>query len=237
MPGRMRHGGSFVNKLRLASIALVIVALVVLQQLGVLQSFAEPARLKQAILDLGAWGQLTFVISYTLLQPIGVPGTVFVWAAPLIWAWPEAYALSMTGSMTASVAGFSLARFIGREWLSDRLPARAQKYATALEQRAFTTVVVLRFLFWMPQWLHVFLGVSRVPFWTHFWGTLLGYAIPLLLVSMFGEALFLLARKAPLELWIALGIATVLLLAVAWFVAQRRRRHEAKRLPVPTPRS
>lgn len=224
----MRHRGPLVNKLRLAIIALVVVALVALQQLGLLESFADPARLKQAILDLGAWGQLTFVVSYTLLQPIGVPGTVFVWAAPLIWAWPTAYALSMTGSMTASVVGFSLARFIGREWLAGKLPARAQKYAVTLEQRAFTTVVVLRFLFWMPQWLHVFLGVSTVPFWTHFWGTLLGYALPLLVVSLFGEALFVLARQAPPALWIGLALATVGLVVAGWIVAQRRRRQSTE---------
>ena len=39
----------------------------------------------------------------------------------LIWPWPVAYALSMTGTMAASVVGFSFARFIARDW-DPRLP-------------------------------------------------------------------------------------------------------------------
>ena len=35
-----------------------------------------------------------------------------------------------------------------------------------------------------------FFGVSRVPFWTHFWASLLGYVPPLLLVSTVGSQLF-----------------------------------------------
>jgi uncharacterized membrane protein YdjX (TVP38/TMEM64 family) len=34
--------------------------------------------------------------------------------------------------------------------------------------------------------LHSFFGVSRVPFWTHFWGSLVGYLLPLLVVSYLG---------------------------------------------------
>ena len=30
-----------------------------------------------------------------MLQPFGLPGTVFVFAAPLIWPWPVAFGLSM----------------------------------------------------------------------------------------------------------------------------------------------
>ena len=212
------------NKLKIATLVLVVVALIALQQLGLLEAFAEPARLKQAVLDLGAWGQLAFVVSYTFLQPIGVPGTVFVWAAPLIWPWPTAFVTSLVGSVAASVLGFSLARFIGREWVTGKLPKRVLKYEAALEQQAFTTVIVLRFLFWMPQWLHVFFGVSKVPFWTHFWGTLLGYLIPLLLVSMYGEALFELAKQAPAEIWIALGISTCVVAAISWWFVRRRRQ-------------
>lgn len=42
----------------------------------------------------------------------------------------------------------------------------------------------------MPQALHAFLGVSKVRFWTHFWGSLVGYIPPLLLVSYLGSEMF-----------------------------------------------
>jgi uncharacterized membrane protein YdjX (TVP38/TMEM64 family) len=213
-----------VNKLKIAATAVLIAALVALHQLGLLDAFGDPARLKRSILALGPWGQLAFIGSYSVLQPIGAPGTVFIVAAPLIWPWPVAFALSMLGTMGASVLGFSLARFLGRDWVADKLPERVRKYEAALEQRAFTTVVILRFLFWMPQWLHVFFGISKVGFWTHFGGSLVGYALPILLVSIFGEALFDLAQDAPLEFWVALAIALGLALVIGWLVTRRRWR-------------
>lgn len=178
------------QKVRIAVVLAVVAGLVVAQQLGVFQTFAEPARVRQALVELGPWGHLAFIGAYTLLQPFGVPGTVFVFAAPLIWSWPVAFALSMVGTMAASVVGFSFARFVARDWLARIGSERFRRYDEALARRGFATVFVLRLVFWMPQMLHVFLGLSKVPFWTHFWASAAGYVLPLFLVSYFGESLF-----------------------------------------------
>ncbi|MFS8066421.1 MAG: TVP38/TMEM64 family protein [Byssovorax sp.] len=134
--------------IRIAAVVVVIAALAVAQRLGVFQQLAEPARVAQKLVELGPWGYAAFVVAYAVLQPFGVPGTVFIMAAPLIWPWPVAFALSMTGTMAASVVGFSFARFVGRDWISTRIPARFQRYDDALSRRAFTTVFLLRLVFW-----------------------------------------------------------------------------------------
>jgi len=147
-----------------------------------------------------------------------VPGTVFIMAAPLIWPWPVAFGLSMTGTMAASVVGFSFARFVARDWIAPRIPARFRAYDEALAKRAFATVFALRLIFWMPPLLHAFFGVSKVRFATHFWGSLAGYVIPLLLVSYFGQRLFDVLKRVPGEQWalMAVAVATVALGVWAW---------------------
>ena len=207
--------------IRIAAVLALIVALVVAQRLGVFRQLADPARVAQTLVELGPWGYLAFIVAYAALQPFGVPGTVFVMAAPLIWPWPIAFALSMTGTMAASVVGFSFARFLARDWISPRVPARFQGYNDALSRRAFTTVALLRFVFWMPPLLHAFFGVSKVSFSTHFWGSLAGYAIPLFFVSFFGQALFDAMKSAPVGVWIGVG-AVVLLIALGVWAMQRR---------------
>ena len=97
---------------KIAAVLGVIALLAVAHRFGVLEQFGDPARMKQTLVDLGPWGYVAFVLAYAVLQPFGVPGTVFVVAAPLIWPWPVAYALSMVGTMAASVVGFSFARFV-----------------------------------------------------------------------------------------------------------------------------
>jgi uncharacterized membrane protein YdjX (TVP38/TMEM64 family) len=193
----------------LALVAAVAIMIVVAYRAGVLERMGDAEQMRRTMVDLGALGYLAFVVSYAALQPFGVPGTVFIMVAPLIWPWPVAFALSMAGTMAASVVGFSFARFVARDWVSPRIPSRFRKYEAALEQRGFVTVAVLRFVFWMPPLLHAFFGVSRVSFGAHFWGSLAGYAIPLLLVSIFGQRLFDLVRSLSATTWIAIAASLV----------------------------
>jgi uncharacterized membrane protein YdjX (TVP38/TMEM64 family) len=208
--------------LKIASVVVVAVGLVIAQRMGLFHLFAEPARAKQALVDLGPWGYVAFVVAYATLQPFGVPGTAFILAAPLVWPWPVAFGLSMTGTMAASVVGFSFARFVARDWAEKRVPARFRRYDAALEHRGFATVATLRFIFWMPPLLHVFFGVSKVRFWTHFWGSAVGYLVPLFLTAYFGEKLFAAMRAAPPWVWLAL-VATVATAAVTTYFVRRAK--------------
>jgi uncharacterized membrane protein YdjX (TVP38/TMEM64 family) len=203
---------------------VALAGVVIAERTGTLARFAEPGQLRAWLIAQGGYGQLAFVVAYGLLQPFGVPGTVFLLVAPLLWPWPEAFALTMAGTMTASVVGFSFARFVARDWVAQRIPARFRKYEEALARRGFLTVLVLRFVFWMPQMLHAFFGISRVPFWTHFWASLLGYLIPLFLMAYYGEALFERLRALPTPMWWAIGVAAVALIAITVVVTVRRRR-------------
>jgi uncharacterized membrane protein YdjX (TVP38/TMEM64 family) len=210
---------------KLVTVALVLLVLAGAWHFGLFARLGEPRTLARALVEMGPWGYLAFVAAYAVLQPFGVPGTIFIVAAPLIWSWPVAFALSMVGTMAASVVGFSFARFVARDWVSARIPARFRKYDEALEKSAFRTVVVLRLLLWMPQALHAFFGVSKVGFWTHFWGSLVGYALPLLAVSYFGAAMFDASGKMQPAAWpILAGLlaasVVIALLARAW-----ERRH------------
>jgi uncharacterized membrane protein YdjX (TVP38/TMEM64 family) len=217
-------GASSLRNMKIGAVVAVAVGLVVAQRMGLFEIFGEPARIKQALVELGPWGYLAFVAAYAALQPFGVPGTVFILAAPLIWPWPVAFGLSMTGTMAASVVGFSFARFVARDWVSKMVPARFRAYNEALERRAFFTVFMLRLIFWMPPMLHVFFGVSRVRFWTHFWGSLVGYIAPLLATAYFGQKVFDFMRGAPPSVWAGAGAVVVTIVVVFWVVSRRSRQ-------------
>lgn len=209
---------------RILAVVAVVALLALAQQLGVFARLREPEQLARSVALLGAWGWLSFVVAYAVLQPFGVPGTVFVFAAPLIWPWHVAFGLSMTGTMAASVVGFSFARFVGREWIEKRIPARFAQYEARLAERGFATVFLLRFVFWMPPLLHAFFGVSRVRFWTHFWGSFAGYLLPLLLVSVFGQRLFLWLKDAPRTFWIGAASLLAISAVASWGLRVWKRR-------------
>ena len=206
---------------KLAAIAFVVALLLVAWRFGIFSQVADPKTLARTLVDMGPWGYLAFIGAYAALQPFGVPGTVFIVAAPLIWPWETAFVLSMTGTMLASVIGFSFARVVAKDWIAARIPERFRKYDEALERNAFETVVILRLIFWMPQVLHSFFGVSKVRFATHFWGSLLGYVPPLLMVSYFGSRVFDASGKMQPDAWPILG--GMLLVSVIIALAARAR--------------
>ena len=216
--------------LRMAKIGLVVfvvAALALAYRSGLFAEVSDPRSLAQTLVAMGAWGYVAFVLAYTVLQPFGVPGTVFVVAAPLIWPWQTAFALSMVGTMCASIVGFSFARFVARDWIAARIPARFRRYDDALEKNALRTVFFLRLIFWMPQVLHSFLGVSKVRFWTHFWGSLFGYIPPLFVVSYLGSEIFDADGHMQTRAWPILGamlVASLFLLGLLRCLDRRQGR-------------
>jgi len=207
---------------RLGALLAVAALLAAAHASGVLQRFGDREGLARSLVALGPWGYAAFIAAYTLLQPFGVPGTVFILAAPLIWPWPEAFGLSLVGTMCASVVGFSFSRFVARDWVADLIPARFERFTEALARRGFATVLLLRFVFWMPPLLHAFFGVSRVPFWTHFWASLLGYLVPLFLVSFFGQRIFAALSELPPSIWLAVGGAIAVVALATWVVGRMK---------------
>jgi len=226
-PRSLRH-------FKFAAVFVVLAGLFTAQRFGLFHQFSDPARLTQTLQELGPWGYVAFIAAYAFLQPFGVPGTVFVIAAAIIWPWPVAFALSMTGTMAASVVGFSFARFVARDWVSTMIPTRFRKYDDALAQRAFATVFILRLVFWMPPLLHAFFGISKVRFWTHFWGSMAGYVLPLLLMSYFGQKLFEALKSAPSQVWVGLAVGVVAIAVTVVVVRRRAARVEGVAPDLPT---
>jgi len=217
---------------RFAVAALVLLTLAGAYRFGIFARVGEPQALARSLVEMGPSGYAAFVLAYAVLQPFAVPGTIFIVAAPLIWPWKTAFVLSLVGTMAASVVGFSFARFVARDWVSRRIPARLQKYSALLEHGSLGTVVVLRLVFWMPQALHYLFGVSKVGFWAHFWGSLVGYTPPLLLVSYLGAEMFDASGKMQPAAWPAMAGLVVLSLGVglaARAFERRRRPPEALR--------
>ena len=209
---------------KISAVVVVVAVLIVAQRFGVFEQLKDPAQLTRTLAELGPWGYVVFILAYATLQPFGVPGTVFVMASALIWPWPIAFVLSMIGTMAASSVGFSFARFVARDWVVGIIPARFKKYDEALERRAFATVFTLRIIFWMPPLLHAFFGVSKVRFATHFWGSLVGYLVPLFLVSYFGQRLFDMAKRVPVAGWVGLGAGVVVVGLGVWLVRRARQK-------------
>ena len=137
--------------LRLVVLLLVPLALAWAYLSGALAAIDQEA-IQTFLSRSGAWGPLAYVAAFALLEPFGVPGIAFV--VPATFAWPlwQAYLLSWAGSIGAGIVGFSFARWIGRDWVKQRLPERLTRYDERLAERGLLTVIIVRLVFFLFQY-------------------------------------------------------------------------------------
>lgn len=209
------------DKRRWLLVALAVGLVVLAWRLGVFELVRDPAQLRVILLGLGHWGYVAFIAAFAFLQPLGVPGIAFVIGAAAVWPAPVAFALSVIGSMIASTIGFSFARYVARDWVDAKLPARLRVYSARLETHGFVTVVILRIIFLMNPFLHGLFGVSKLRFWTHFWASLLGYVPSLAIVTFVGAEGIELLRKHPDKAPYAIGVVVV---GICLYALHRRTR-------------
>ena len=147
---------------------------------------------------------------------LGLPPVFLIAPAAGLWDFPAAVVLCLTGGLGASAFGFLLSRHALRDWVTPKIPPKIQKFEQRLETHAFSTVIVMRLLFYLFPPINWMLGVSRISLSTFLLATFLGMLPATFLYLWAGEGLigFLLSLSLPHSLLI-LGCAAVLL--VLWF--------------------
>jgi len=213
-------------KIALAAVVASIIAWVYAS--GTYQEF-DPATMRAWFREAGAWGGVLFIVAYACLQPFGVNGLVFLLSAPLIWSPTEAFLWSWAGTVGTGLFAFSSARFVARDWVQKRLPARIRRFDDRLQTRGFRTVFLLRLIFYTTPTLQWALGVSRVRFGPFFAGTVLGVAPFTLMMTLLGVRIADWIDEHPVatwpwhQLWPVLIVAAALITAIGIFVLRKWR--------------
>lgn len=178
--------------------------------------------LERLVRGAGPAGPVVFVVSMWLIQPFGLPGTLWIVPAGVVWPWPVAVALSWVGNMGASSIAFAFARVVGRDWVAPRLPPTIR----AFDQQRLATggtglVILLRIVTGQlapADWL---LGVSQVRVRTFLVGTGIGILPGILVAVLGGPPVLMWISDLPLVAQIGLA---VLGLGAAVILTIRRRR-------------
>ena len=167
--------------------------------------------------EAGPLGGLVFVVAFTSLQPWGLPGSLFVVPAALVWPPALAFALSFTGANLASLVGFLFARWAGRDWARGRLGPYLEVYDRRLMERGFATVVVLRMLFVSAPPTSWLLGVSGISLRTFVMASAVGFIPGIALFTLLGNRGLAAAREPS-------GTSLLVLLgALGLFILYQRR--------------
>ena len=204
--------------MKIAVLSLVVGIGALLWGTGVISDIVEND-FETVLRDAGLLGPVLYVVLFSLLEPFGVLGLLFVAPGSLVWDWPTLFLLSWAGAVGAGIVGFAFARTVGREWVQRHLPEQARRFDERLARRGFSTVVLVRMTFFLWPPAHWALGLSQVRFGPFLAGSTVGFALPMAGFTYVGKGVVDLLGTQSVGGWAVVAMVGMLG-AAAWKARQ-----------------
>lgn len=156
------------------------------------REYMTRAHLREAVDFMrGLWyGPLILVLGYALGCVFGVPATLFIVAAGVVWGWKLGALYALCGGMLGAVVSYFIGRFLG-EGLLQKFGRTGRMVERQVASATIRTMVIVRLIPGPPfaVWNYG-AGVAGVPFRDYFFGTLIGTAPAHLIFAYSADALF-----------------------------------------------
>lgn len=207
--------------IRVAVVLGLAAVVVVAGVAGGFDALRDGDRVEEFLTESGAWGPVLFILAFVALQPLSLPGALLIIPATFVWSWWEVTIYSVAGGMVASTVGFVLARWLAREWVSQRVPARFRTWEQRLADHGFAATVGLRLLTGYAPAADWLLGVSRVSVSAFLLGTIVGLTPATLAMAVWGDDAARGVADAPPLVLITVAVGA---LALFWSAGRARRR-------------
>lgn len=150
----------------------------------------NPASIRDYIQSFAKLAPIVYVIAYILntisvFPPIGILSIAGGLAFGKIWG----FIYIMVGCMIGTTCTFWISRAFGRMLAQKMLRGKLKNLDEALEKHGFTTVLVLRVVYFPYEILNYASGLSKMKFRDFFMGTLFGLIPGVAISTIFGGAL------------------------------------------------
>ena len=146
-------------------------------------------RTVQWVRSYGPWGVGVYLLAFTVLQPLGLSGTLFAVVAGLVWPAPLALLLAMTGALGSATVNVAFARYVAFDWVQARIPPKLRRYERWVTERGLLGVILYRAATGTMPPAQLLIGVLNVPLPRLIIGTFIGFIPQILLnVLLGGEA-------------------------------------------------
>jgi len=133
---------------------------------------------------------IAFVLIYGIGTAIGIPGLPFTIAAGVLFGTLLGSAISWGGSMISAVAGYWIARTVGRNVVSRWLKRFRRMDVAIAEARDFAGMLRLRLFPVLPIGVVNFVsGLARAPFASYMGATAIGVVPSTIIYTYFADSL------------------------------------------------
>ncbi|MBD3270459.1 TVP38/TMEM64 family protein [Candidatus Peregrinibacteria bacterium] len=160
------------NKIKLITLPIVLFIII----LGAI--FFDQDQIKKFIENSEYLAPLAFIIVYTLITVLFLPGSAFSILGGLLFGYLWGTLYIVIGATIGASIAFMIGRYYGQEFTSKLLKTKfkkLQKYNQKLENNGFKTSLFLRLVPLFPfNGLNYALGLTKVKFKDYFFATFIG---------------------------------------------------------------
>ncbi len=162
----------------------------------------------------GATGVLFFLGVTTLASALGVPRQLPAFLGGYAFGWFWGTLLATLGTATACAIDFTVARYLGRDFVLARFGKRAAKLDAFLRTGPFRTSLAIRLLPVGHNLLtSMAAGVTSIPARFFILGSAVGYIPQNLVFAIFGAGV---GAESAMGRALSIGVSLLLLVASAW---------------------
>jgi uncharacterized membrane protein YdjX (TVP38/TMEM64 family) len=186
-----------------------------------------PNRIREFLLSLGMMkGAIIYLIIYIFsIRPfIPVPPTLYTLAGGFTFGPIWGTVLTVTGATLNASLCFLIARVLGRDFVERVSSGKFEKLNKKLANSGFRALLVIRSSPVGPPFdlVSYASGVLRIPFWSHFFATLIGIIPATAVYSYFGGSI----TKGGFAILIGFFLIVVVSILVPWYLKRRKRQGE-----------
>lgn len=144
----------------------------------------SPIEVRDFIASFGMWSAIVFLMFNALCGILFVPGLVTLAIGAVLFGAGAGFILNLFGTMLAAIAGFALARLLGKRFVQDLLGRRLEPLQTRITGNGRRVMFWLRLVPVVPFFgLNCVAGVSRISFMDYVEGSFLGMIPPVFMYT------------------------------------------------------
>jgi uncharacterized membrane protein YdjX (TVP38/TMEM64 family) len=174
-------------KLRIALLVLVLVLLgAVAHGTGLTESVTRE-RVQEIATSWGAAGLALYVVGFSIVEILQLPGVIFVVAAIAAYGPWIGTAAAYLGMLGASITVFLFGRLVAGRALAEVEHPRVRALMSRVDARPIATVVFLRGVLFMLPGIGYACALSSIRFRDYVIGSAIGLVVPSVLAAVLGE--------------------------------------------------
>jgi uncharacterized membrane protein YdjX (TVP38/TMEM64 family) len=153
------------------------------------KDLASPRYLNDVLTATGWWAPVVFVMIEAAAISLFVPASIPILLGAGLFGAVQGFFCGWVGAVLGASVAFFVGRSLGRDLVASLMGDRLKRYDDAIERNGFSTVLYLRLLNSPFTPLNYGLSLTKVRFQDFFFGTGLGVAVSIFVLTFLGGTL------------------------------------------------